>query len=199
MSDEYKTVVEKLVSDGSNWVTYRDRMVWMLKSRGLAEHLTETATTQQYTDIGTVNNVTPDMQWANDEAIAMQIITASIPNSIFTSVKNKTNTKDLWDMLKVLYEGRTTMVLVNLSQQLQSTRCGESNSVHNHFDKIANMQEQLAAMGKTISNVEYAAILIGSLPPSYTSMLGSISASAEMSRIAVLSSVVIKLAIDKFD
>ena len=116
-----KLHVEKLNADGSNWVSFHDRMTWALRSRGLLDHLTSTTPTQTYHTIGTVNNVTPQMRWDNDEATAMHVIAASIPNSVFTSVKSKTNTQELWDALKALYEARTQMVLVKTSQQLQST------------------------------------------------------------------------------
>jgi hypothetical protein len=71
--------------------------------------------------------------------------------------------------------------------------------VQKYFDKLANLHEQLAAMGKTIPETEYASILMGSVPMSYAGMLGSIAASTEMSRAAVSPAVVIKLATDEFD
>jgi len=42
------------------------------------------------------------MRWDADEAIAMHVIAASIPNSVFT---NKTATKDVWDALKAAVRG----------------------------------------------------------------------------------------------
>jgi hypothetical protein len=59
----------------------------------------------------------------------MQIIAALIPNSVFTSIKGKANTQEVWNALKVLYEGWTVMILVNLSQQLQNTCCGEKDNI----------------------------------------------------------------------
>jgi|SRR6267142_2762584 len=91
------------------------------------------------------------------------------------------------------------MVLVNLSQQLQSQCCGDDENVCEHFDKLANLHKQLGVMGKSIPNNEYALILMGSLPSTYYGMLGAIAASAEMSGAAVSSAVVIKLATDEFD
>jgi hypothetical protein len=89
MINETKVTVEKLVSDGSNWVTYWDCMMWTLQSWGLLEHLTNTTITATYQTIGTVKNVTPEMRWDYNEGIAMQIITALIPISVFTSIKGK--------------------------------------------------------------------------------------------------------------
>jgi|SRR6266850_7617487 len=139
------------------------------------------------------------MRWEADEAIPMQVIAALVPNSIFTNIKGHNTAKDVWDTLKALYEGCTTMVLVNLSQQLQSQHCRDDKNVCKHFDKLANLHKQLGAMGKSIPNNEYASILMGSLPSIYYGMLGAIAASVEMSRAAVSPAVVIKLATDEFD
>ncbi len=199
MGDDFKTNVERLVSDGSNWVTYRDRMIWSLRSRRLMEHLASSTVPAAYINAGDINHQTPQMRWESEEAITMQIIAVSIPNSVFTTVKTHTTAKDMWDALKALYEGRTTMILVKLSQQLQSTRCGDEENVREHFDKLANLREQLAAMGKSVPDSEYASILMGSLPSTYAGMLGSIAASAEMSGTAVSSTIVVKLATDEYD
>jgi len=163
------------------------------------DHLNHITITTRYVAIGDINNITPQMRWEADEAIAMQVIVASVPNSVFTNIKGHNTAKDVWDALKALYKGRMTMVLVNLSQQLQSQRCGDDENVCEHFDKLANLCEQLGAMGKSIPDNEYASILMGLLPSTYYGMLGAIAASAEMSGAAVSPAIVIKLATDEFD
>ena len=90
MGDDFKTNVERLVSDGSNWVTYRDRMIWSLRSRRLMEHLASSTVPAAYINAGDINHQTPQMRWESEEAITMQIIAVSIPNSVFTTVKTHT-------------------------------------------------------------------------------------------------------------
>jgi LTR polyprotein gag-polypeptide-like protein len=92
-----------------------------------------------YTVVGAPQGVMPVMQWEANEATTMQVIAALIPNLVFTNIKSKTNAKDIWDTLKVLFEGRITMVLVWLSQQLQSAHCSDDDNVHEHFEKLANL------------------------------------------------------------
>ena len=46
----------------------------------------------------------------------------------------------------------------------------EDDNIYEHFDKLANLWEQLAAMGKSIPDIEYASILMGLLPKTYTVM-----------------------------
>jgi LTR polyprotein gag-polypeptide-like protein len=152
-----------------------------------------------YTVVGTPQGIMPVMQWKADKATIMQVITALILNLVFTNIKSKTIAKDVWDTLKALFEGRMTMVLVQLSQQLQSACCSNDNNICEHFKKLANLQEQLATMGKSVPDNKYASILLGSLPMMYAGMLELIAASAEMSGMAISSTVVIKLATDEYD
>jgi hypothetical protein len=61
------------------------------------------------------------------------------------------------------------------------------------------MCEQLASMGKTISDTKYTSILMGSLPKSYSQTLSAIAATSKITGTAVTPSVVISLATDKYD
>ena len=54
-------------------------------------------------------------------------------------------------------------------------------------------------MGKSIPNNKYASILMKLLPDLYIAILGSISAATELSRTAVSSNVVVKIATDEYD
>ncbi len=69
----------------------------------------------------------------------MHVIVATVPNTVFTNIKGNTTAKGVWDALKALYEGQMMMLLVGLSQQLQTMRCRDDNNVHDHIDKLANL------------------------------------------------------------
>jgi hypothetical protein len=62
-------------------------------------------------------------------------------------------------------------------QRLKLTRCREDDDVREHFDKLANMREQLFTMDKIMPGAKYASILMSS----YQSLLSTIAASAKMS------------------
>jgi hypothetical protein len=199
MSDDLKISITKLVADGSNWVTYCDRMLWAMNSRDLSEHLTNASMTQTYVDAGTIGNVTPQMRWTHDQAVVKQLIAASVPDTIFNRIKTGTTAKDVWDALKKLYKGRTMLILIDLGRWLQTTCCGEEDNVCEHFKRLADMCEQLAAMGKLVSDDEFASILMGSLPSSYALTLSSIAAAAEISAMTPTVATVTKLALDEYD
>jgi hypothetical protein len=49
-------------------------------------------------------------------------------------------------------KGKSRSLLINLGHRMSNTFCGEDDDVHAHFAKLANMHEQLAAMGESISD-----------------------------------------------
>ena len=180
MSDKLKINVTKLVTDGSNWVTYHNRMLWAIESCSLSKHLTKTSITQAYKDMGEVGTVLLEMRWCLDQATVKQLIAMSIPDSVFNNIKTGTSAKDVWDVLKKLYEGYTTLIPVDLGRQLQTTRCAEEDSIHEHFEQLADLHKQLVAMG-AMSDAKFASILMGSLPSLYQPTLSGIPTAAEMS------------------
>ena len=54
-------------------------------------------------------------------------------------------------------------------------------------------------MGKTLDDDEFASILLGSLPPSYSPTIGGINAAADSTGNAITSNQVIQLISDKYD
>ena len=57
MGDDLRINVPKLQADGSNWVTYRDRMIWAMDSRALSDHLTNETMPALYGAAGVINGV----------------------------------------------------------------------------------------------------------------------------------------------
>jgi hypothetical protein len=199
MSDEQRINVPKLSADGSNWVVYRDRMDWAMGSRILSQHLTNDAMPAAYGAAGTINGVDAATRWALGEATVKQAIATSVPDSIFTRVKNKTRAKDVWDALKDMFEGRSQMIVVDLRRKLQAMKCGEDEDICAHLSKIADIREQLAAMGTTIPDDKYASILLGSAPTSFESTTSSMNTTAKLTRTVLTPDLVISLITDEFD
>src|SRR5277367_5055126 len=99
--DETIFKVPKLLADGSNWVTYQDRLRWALSARGLLENITENIPESINP---TINDPPPDPsdtaavtahtnlrrgyairieKWVMAEATVKQCIASTVPDSIF--------------------------------------------------------------------------------------------------------------------
>ena len=177
---EDKLYLPKLAEDGSNWITYHDRMEWAMKMRGLGDHLTNASVSSKYTNDGVIATLTPSQRWAKDQAKASQLMDATIPDVVFHKIKATNNVKEVWDMLKVEFDGKSRSVMVDLGRKFQTTRCGDDEDVRAHFSKLAYLREQLMALGRAVSDDEYAAVLMGSLPPAYDGAIDSLTSSCDV-------------------
>jgi gag-polypeptide of LTR copia-type len=61
------------------------------------------------------------------------------------------------------------------------------------------MKEKLASLGSKISELEYAYLLLQSLPPSYQNIISAINASANFAKAAIAPANVTQLALDEYD
>jgi gag-polypeptide of LTR copia-type len=83
--------------------------------------------------------------------------------------------KDMWDMLVLEFESRSTLAQVDLRVKLQNICYHEKGDIRVHLDKIRQTYIDLENIGVTISDDEYTAIIIKSLPPSYADYLSYIT------------------------
>ncbi len=229
MSKEEFFKVPKLQADGSNWVTYKDRLQWALDARGVLNHIDTVVTelevliakelsptddsaaddpsegakvqadTVSITELVARSSELRHDKWCSNEATVKQCIASSVPDSVFNRVKMKNTAKDIWDAVAQIFEGRSLMVAINLRQKMQNVSCGASNDVCAHFNKLAEMNENLFSIRVTLEDHEYASILIGSLPSIYEPTISSILASAKLGKTPLDPDTVISLITDDFD
>src|ERR1700677_2870963 len=73
-SDDLHMSTIKLATDGSNWVTYQDQMIWAFNLRGCSDYLTTSTIPAAYISAGNINDQSPDQRWATEEAITKNLI-----------------------------------------------------------------------------------------------------------------------------
>ena len=91
------------------------------------------------------------------------------------------------------------MITVDLGLKLQNIKLGNKDDAQAHFIQLSDLQEQLASMGKTLDDDEYASILLGSLPPSYSSVIGGLNAAADSTGNTITLDQVKQLISDEYD
>ncbi len=198
-----KIPVLRLLDDGSNWATYRDRMVSVVAARGLKDHLVSTSVSEDYA-VGSIGDISPEtLRWYDDENVVKEMIATSVPNHVFKRARiileDKGGTaKEFWDAVKKLHEERT-LLLVELWRRLQTMRCDEEGGVREHFQYLTDLREMLAEMGKSMPDDSFALVLMGSLPPSYHPTLCTIAAATELCEVDATPAVVTKVAFGEYD
>src|SRR6266581_603348 len=181
MHTDERVNVPKLTHDGSNWVDYRDRVLWLLESQNIDAHIEDDTMPTSYTSDGKIGGLEPPERWKKEETVIRQVIGPSVPPAAFARIKGQKTVKGAWETLKRIYEEKTRGLATDLMRRFRNTRCGENDSVRTHFEHMANVREQLAAMGKAISDDDYTDILLTSLPHSYDQSCTSISNSTRVS------------------
>jgi hypothetical protein len=95
MSTDLKLHLTMLAADGSNWIMYYNCISWLLKMRGLSNHLTSIIAIAPYKNTGTVNRLTPKECWTVDKNAASQLISAIISDYVFYKIKMANHVKEL--------------------------------------------------------------------------------------------------------
>ncbi|KAJ6525173.1 hypothetical protein B0H19DRAFT_871589, partial [Mycena capillaripes] len=121
--------IPKLEVAGTNWVIYKDRFMWAVDARGLAEHLEATAAASVDPLLairGTPAMLTAAQQaldtewkkeikvWQQGEAIVKQQIAGTIPDSLFMKIRSKTTASEIWTELGNDFQKKSRMVSVDL-------------------------------------------------------------------------------------
>jgi hypothetical protein len=62
MHPEDKVTIPKLADNGSNWIDYRDCVVWLLESQNIDEHIENDTIPSSYSTTGEVGGLKPDQR-----------------------------------------------------------------------------------------------------------------------------------------
>jgi hypothetical protein len=93
----------KLAHNGSNWVNYRNKLLITVTMQRLTDHLQHEQITQEYLAGGIINGAGLQARWISDQATVKFIIMHSIPEAIFSQIKNSMHVKGYWDSLHTLF------------------------------------------------------------------------------------------------
>ena len=200
LGDEFLRI-PKLEVSGTNWVIFKDRFTWALDARGILDHIDGSATEPAKPEAKELGSDTTEEQktaeaekqekleaewkkdvkeWKQGEAIAKQQIASSIPDSLFMKVWAKGTAYDIWTELEKHFEKRSRMVSIDLRRRLQELRCAEKGNIIDHFATLRTMREDLASMGESLTENDFYAIIMGSLPSSYDPYLSALNATSSI-------------------
>ena len=183
----------KLAADGSNWPIYRDRMVFTLRASTLDKHLINAKVPSSGSKAQPFDEAEAAISWEREDAVVKQCIAASIPDEAFKRIKEDMSAKDVWDDLNTQFEDKSRVIRDNLEKSLEDEQCGEKEDVRTYFSRMAFLREQLVAAGGSITDDNYARILLGSLPEEYYTTVQSIKIAAFVCKKDILPHVVTTL------
>src|SRR6266850_1926582 len=149
-----------------------------MQANSFDDHAKVSLPSAEYTTLSTVGGVTSAACWAKEENAIKLILGSMLPNTMFNRIKLTANVHNAWEILKRVFEERSKVLVTDIIQRFRNKCCEEDKSVRNHFEYLADLCEQLAAMGKVVTDEDYTDTLLALLPASYDGAVSSMSASA---------------------
>jgi hypothetical protein len=139
----------KLKDDGSNWITYRERIMNTLTHKGLKRHVSGTArkpteieikSNKVYRKGGTIELTSTQIEeiekevdnFEQKEASVREVIYETIGQSLFLQVKNEASAAEVWSKLVSIMEKKGDLIQVSLLAKMQNKICLEDDNVLSH-------------------------------------------------------------------
>jgi gag-polypeptide of LTR copia-type len=91
------------------------------------------------------------------------------------------------------------MVTIELRWRIGNIRGGDDENLRMHFKKLQEMKEKLASLGSGLKELEFAYILLQSLPPSYQGIISAINVSADFAQAMITPTSITRLVLDEYD
>lgn len=166
----------KLQEDGSNWVTYKARVMNNLTSRGLLRHVEGTAQKPvqltekagEYFKPGSTTALTDKELEKHDDsvdlygqkqALVRDIVYETISKSTFLEVKDEPTAAKMWKKLVAMHENKGTMIYTDTLAKLSSMRYVDGKSMRAHISSMKELKERLAEMGMPINDDQFSAYI----------------------------------------
>ncbi|EMD33623.1 hypothetical protein CERSUDRAFT_98186 [Gelatoporia subvermispora B] len=110
--------------------------------------------------------------WRKKEAKARDLLARLVPDSVLRRMKrNGDSVADMWIWICSEFEDKTPLVQSNMLERFQTTRCSEHGDVSKHLDTLGEMVEELSAIGVEVSDQDYCAQILKSVPSQYADFL----------------------------
>lgn len=193
--------IPKLSEDGSNWGSYKERVLNHLTSKGLARHVRGTASKPkglidrngEFYRPGAAADAKPlteeeiekvetDLDaWDTKQAQVREIIYATISKTTYIQIKGAATVSDLWTKLASIHEiEKGPLVHTDILAKLQSSRYNGKN-MRTHITNMRELREQLDDIGHPIDDASFAAYVRVSLGTPWRPFLSALQAGASAS------------------
>ena len=79
---------------------------------------------------------------------AHRIIVDSIKDHLIPQVSSNKTSKEMYDALSRMYEGRNINIKMNLRAQLKSTKMSHGESIQDYFTRVSQIKDRLEVIGR---------------------------------------------------
>jgi hypothetical protein len=135
----------------SNYLQWKVRMLAVLKENKIWNYVSSVVVAP------TTDPIALDLHVVK-EAKAQRIILDGV--NLIPHLAEKKTTKEMWDALKNLFEVKTENQKMALKDRLHNTKMGKGESVSSYLTRLAQVKDELVAVGEVISDLELVRIAL---------------------------------------
>ena len=120
--------IPTLKADGSNWLTFKNRVEWATEAKGLVEYLEGTKTKPANPGEGKDASWKPTdeekaavaefpakyAKWRQENSYVKQLIGSALPETLFIKIRNETSAEAIWKALTNEFENRSQVVAIEM-------------------------------------------------------------------------------------
>ena len=113
---------------------------------------------------------------------------SSVSKIIFTRIMNLNSAKDIWDYLKLEYQGsdRTKgMKVLNLAREFEMQSMKETETIKSYADKLLSIANKVCLLSKDFPNERIVQKLLVNIPEKYESKISALEESKDLSNITL--------------
>lgn len=159
MEDKY--IVEKLTD--SNWSTWKFQVEHLLKAKNQWKHVEKPS----------------EEPTSRDAEKAFSTIVLSISSSLLYLITSCKSGNEAWEKLKTHFDRSTTANKLYLKKAYFRCQMSEGSKVEDHLRKMKELTDAMAAIDVVIHEEDQVITLLGSLPPSYSTLVTALEARSE--------------------
>jgi len=177
---DFAAAVDKLESNGSNWVMWQSRFTIAVQQKEVYGHFDGSATKPTMPDGLTGDAKTAKekeiLMWNKKETLAKYLLTQKLPDQIYAKYISKTSAHDMWKGLVTEFTKKSMLMKANLHAEFMQLRYQKNTDLRNEFDRVRMKYVALLNAGIPVSADDYRSLILNFVPPEYGSFLAHISA-----------------------
>jgi len=162
--------------DGSNYAIWSAGLKAYLAYLGIDDFITTSITSP-----------TDPTELAKHEANAKKassIVMLSIKSSLWHLFGSKEEPKDRFDILKAKYEKAGALTAFSYFQKLFNTKFSEGESMRTQLEELDRLRDEANTARITLSDQHFSFLILGALPPSYSTLFTTLLSTADLSKIS---------------
>ncbi|KAF9672624.1 hypothetical protein SADUNF_Sadunf11G0061900 [Salix dunnii] len=176
------------VFNGDNYQCWAVRIETYLEALDLWEAIGEDYEILVLPNNPTMAQVKTHKEKNTRKSKAKACLFAAVLSTIFTQIMSLKTTKEIWDYLKIEYEGVERiqgMQVLNLMRDFELHKMKKTKSIKQYSDRLLDIASQIRLLGSSLAKLRIVQKILVTIPETYEATIASLENTKDMSKITL--------------